>query len=71
MSSENAMEVTDLTKRYDGILAVDNITFYVKKGEIFGFLMQTKVYLFWSKQKSVSQQEMPPKHGACKVMYDN
>jgi ABC-2 type transport system ATP-binding protein len=38
MSSENAIEVTDLTKRYDGILAVDNITFYVKKGEIFGFL---------------------------------
>jgi ABC-2 type transport system ATP-binding protein len=38
MSSENAIEVTDLTKRYDGILAVDNMTFYVKKGEIFGFL---------------------------------
>ena len=54
MSFENAIEVTDLTKRYDGILAVDNITFYVKKDEIFGFLMQTKVYLFWSKQKSVS-----------------
>jgi ABC-2 type transport system ATP-binding protein len=38
MSSENAIEVTDLTKRYDGILAVDNITFHVQKGEIFGFL---------------------------------
>jgi ABC-2 type transport system ATP-binding protein len=38
MSSENAIEVTDLTKRYDGVLAVDNMTFYVKKGEIFGFL---------------------------------
>lgn len=38
MSSENAIEVTDLTKRYNGILAVDNITFHVQKGEIFGFL---------------------------------
>jgi len=38
MSSENAIEVTDLTKHYDGILAVNNITFEVKKGEIFGFL---------------------------------
>jgi ABC-2 type transport system ATP-binding protein len=38
MSSENAIEVTDLTKHYDGILAVDNITFEAKKGEIFGFL---------------------------------
>jgi len=35
---ENAIEVTDLTKRYDGILAVNDITFEVKKGEIFGFL---------------------------------
>jgi ABC-2 type transport system ATP-binding protein len=38
MSSENAIEVTDLTKRYDGIIAVSNITFHVKKDEIFGFL---------------------------------
>ena len=38
MSSENAIEVTDLTKRYDGIIAVGNITFHVKKDEIFGFL---------------------------------
>jgi len=38
MSSENAIEVTDLTKRYDGIIAVDTITFHVKKDEIFGFL---------------------------------
>jgi ABC-2 type transport system ATP-binding protein len=38
MSSENAIEVTDLTKRYDGILGVDNITFHVQKDEIFGFL---------------------------------
>jgi len=38
MSSENAIEVTDLTKHYDGVLAVNNITFEVKKDEIFGFL---------------------------------
>jgi ABC-2 type transport system ATP-binding protein len=38
MSSENAIEVTDLTKCYDGILAVDNITFHVQKDEVFGFL---------------------------------
>jgi ABC-2 type transport system ATP-binding protein len=38
MSSENAIEITDLTKRYGDILAVDNITFHVQKDEIFGFL---------------------------------
>jgi ABC-2 type transport system ATP-binding protein len=38
MPAENAIQVTDLTKRYNDILAVDNITFEVKKGEIFGFL---------------------------------
>jgi ABC-2 type transport system ATP-binding protein len=38
MFPENAIEVTDLTKRYDGIIAVDNIAFHVKKAEIFGFL---------------------------------
>jgi ABC-2 type transport system ATP-binding protein len=38
MSSENAIEVTGLTKHYDGVLAVDYVTFEVKKGEIFGFL---------------------------------
>jgi ABC-2 type transport system ATP-binding protein len=38
MPSGNAIEVANLTKRYDSILAVDNINFEVKKGEIFGFL---------------------------------
>jgi ABC-2 type transport system ATP-binding protein len=37
MSSENSIEVSSLTKRYGDIRAVDNITFEVKKGEIFGF----------------------------------
>jgi ABC-2 type transport system ATP-binding protein len=38
MPSRKTIEVTDLTKHYNGIIAVDNITFYVEKGEIFGFL---------------------------------
>jgi ABC-2 type transport system ATP-binding protein len=33
-----AIEVRDLTKRYDGLIAVDAISFEVKKGELFGFL---------------------------------
>lgn len=33
-----AIEVEDLTKRYGEILAVDHISFDVRKGEIFGFL---------------------------------
>jgi ABC-2 type transport system ATP-binding protein len=38
MSNENAVEVDGLTKRFNGLLAVDNIRFEVKKGELFGFL---------------------------------
>jgi ABC-2 type transport system ATP-binding protein len=38
MLSESAIEVSNLTKRYGDILAVDHIGFEVKKGEIFGFL---------------------------------
>jgi ABC-2 type transport system ATP-binding protein len=38
MSLENAIEVANLTKRYDSIPAVDNITFEFEKGQIFGFL---------------------------------
>ncbi len=34
----NAVEVSNLTKRYKKILAVDNISFKIKKGEIFGIL---------------------------------
>jgi ABC-2 type transport system ATP-binding protein len=32
------IEVKDLTKRYDGTLAVDNISFTVRQGEILGYL---------------------------------
>lgn len=38
MPSENAIEVSNLTKYYGKLLAVDQINFNVKKGEIFGFL---------------------------------
>ena len=38
MSSENAIQVLELTKYYGKLLAVDHLSFSVKKGEIFGFL---------------------------------
>jgi ABC-2 type transport system ATP-binding protein len=40
MKSNNqpAVEVSNLTKRYGEVLAVDNISFDVSKGELFGFL---------------------------------
>ncbi|MDD5133499.1 MAG: ATP-binding cassette domain-containing protein [Candidatus Nanoarchaeia archaeon] len=34
----NIIEIKNLTKRFDKVLAVDNISFSVKQGEIFGFL---------------------------------
>ena len=33
-----AIEVSNLTKRYGEVLAVNDISFSVKKGELFGFL---------------------------------
>ena len=38
MNNENAVEVTNLTKKFNDLVAVDNINFNVKKGELFGFL---------------------------------
>jgi len=38
MDNGLAIEVTGLTKRYDGLVAVDGISFEVRKGELFGFL---------------------------------
>ena len=38
MPSESAIEVSNLTKYYGKLLAVDHINFNVKKGEVFGFL---------------------------------
>lgn len=37
-NSSAAIEVSDLTKRYGELVAVDHISFEVRKGEIFGFL---------------------------------
>ncbi|HDS45974.1 MAG TPA: ATP-binding cassette domain-containing protein [Methanomicrobia archaeon] len=34
----DAIEVTDLSKRYNGLTAVDRVTFTVQSGEVFGFL---------------------------------
>lgn len=38
MSNNYAIEAHDFTKRFGSFTAVDNITFNVEKGEIFGFL---------------------------------
>ena len=38
MDGSPAVEVSGLTKLYDGLLAADHISFEVKRGEIFGFL---------------------------------
>jgi ABC-2 type transport system ATP-binding protein len=35
---DNAIEVRDLTKVYGSLLAVDHVSFKVRRGEIFGFL---------------------------------
>jgi len=34
----NIIEVKNLTKQFNGLTAVDHVSFEVKKGEIFGFL---------------------------------
>jgi ABC-2 type transport system ATP-binding protein len=34
----NIVQVTNLTKQFNNFVAVDNISFEVEKGEIFGFL---------------------------------
>lgn len=38
MIKEKVIEVYDLTKKFGDFIAVDNISFDVKRGEIFGFL---------------------------------
>jgi ABC-2 type transport system ATP-binding protein len=36
--NEYAVEVVDLTKKFGDFIAVDGVTFHIKRGEIFGFL---------------------------------
>ena len=38
MTTDNAIEVADLTKKFGSFTAVDRITFTVDRGEVFGFL---------------------------------
>jgi len=38
MNSDPAVEVSDLTKRFGRFVAVDRVSFQVRRGEIFGFL---------------------------------
>lgn len=38
MNKDIIIQVSDLTKRYGDILALDHINFEVEKGEVFGFL---------------------------------
>jgi len=38
MKKDIIIQVSDLTKRYDGIIAIDHINFEVREGEVFGFL---------------------------------
>jgi ABC-2 type transport system ATP-binding protein len=38
MESDQAIEVKDLTKEFNGFRAVDRVSFSVRRGEIFGFL---------------------------------
>jgi ABC-2 type transport system ATP-binding protein len=38
MSMENVVEVENLTKEFDELVAVDHVSFTIGKGEIFGFL---------------------------------
>jgi len=34
----NIIEIKELTKKYKGLMAIDNLSFNVKKGEILGLL---------------------------------
>ena len=38
MKNEFSVDVKNLTVKFDGFIAVNNISFSVKRGEIFGFL---------------------------------
>src|ERR1051325_2442604 len=35
---ENILEASGLTKRFHGVVAVDNVSFHIKRGEILGLI---------------------------------
>lgn len=37
-SAENILELADLTKRFGGLVAVDNVTLHIKRGEVFALI---------------------------------
>lgn len=45
MKSDEVIRASNLSKRYGDFLAVDNISFSVKRGEIFGFIMSVIITL--------------------------
>ena len=38
MAVRNAIEIRGLTKRYGSLTAIENITFEVRRGELFGLI---------------------------------
>ena len=38
MAVRNAIEIRGLTKRYGSLMAIENITFEVRRGELFGLI---------------------------------
>jgi branched-chain amino acid transport system ATP-binding protein len=37
-ATENILELTNLTKRFGGLLAVDNVSLHIKRGEVFALI---------------------------------
>src|SRR5207245_11581145 len=35
---DNSLELTDLTKRFGGLVAVDNVSLNIKRGEVFALI---------------------------------
>ena len=59
------IEVKNLTKKYDGVVAIDNISFKVEKGEILGFLGPNGAGKTTTLR--VITGYLPPTKGSCKV----
>ena len=36
--TNSAIEVSELTRQFNGLIAVDHVSFRVREGEVFGFL---------------------------------